>query len=583
MAPSFEELLQSLASEHALQLEKKRAEICTLKEELRPLKDRVPLASEHALQLELEKLREENTTLHEQLRSAQSLALAAPAPLQSNAALTRPALLQEQHTRSSFQEWVHLQRAKSSADIGKVEQSEEVLKAIRTSKLKEEHSCWSRLEKEVKSVRFELGLGLLIMINTVIMAMESQHEGLKAQRCLEDPQNYDMQGSDLWPQGSATFEVLERVMMSLFTLDLLLRLAVLRRRFFRSAFNWIDVIIVVGGLLDWIAHARMVVDPKTARLFRLVRAARVLSLHRVFAMQDSLQLMLKAMTASFSTLFWALCVLVIIQCVAGMVVSQLLREFVLDESEPEAARLVIFEYYGTFSRSMITMFEISLANWSPPCRVLIENVGEVYGSVIVVYRCVIGFAVLHVIAAVFVSQTMKVTQEDNDIMICERKRAQISFERKLKKLFFQLDISGDGLVSWEEFKLTLSERPDLKTFMSALGIDPIDLEGTFKLLDDGTGQLSVDEFIKGASRIRGHAKSIDTAHLLAYARRAEARLDDVMQANRRVRQEIASHFSGTHVDDRTRAGSPGAGGLRTSSLRSGGLHTSSLRSGSLAL
>ena len=30
-------------------------------------------------------------------------------------------------------------------------------------------------------------------------------------------------------------------------------------------------------------------------------------------------------------------------------------------------------YYGTFTRTFLTMFEILFANWSPPARVLVEN------------------------------------------------------------------------------------------------------------------------------------------------------------------------------------------------------------------
>merc|ERR1712083_1200619 len=106
---------------------------------------------------------------------------------------------------------------------------------------------------------------------------------------------------------------------------------------------------------------------------------------------------------------------------------------------------------------------------------------------------------------------MKVTQEDNDIMIMERQRAQEAYSRKLRKLFGELDISGDGLISWPEFSEMIGARPDLKNFMGALGIDPNDLEGTFKLLDDGDGELTIDEVVVGAVRIRGQAKSMDIA------------------------------------------------------------------------
>lgn len=35
---------------------------------------------------------------------------------------------------------------------------------------------------------------------------------------------------------------------------------------------------------------------------------------------------------------------------------------------------LVYTYFGTFSRSLLTMFEITLANWPPVCRALTENV-----------------------------------------------------------------------------------------------------------------------------------------------------------------------------------------------------------------
>lgn len=46
------------------------------------------------------------------------------------------------------------------------------------------------------------------------------------------------------------------------------------------------------------------------------------------------------------------------------------------------------------------MFEVTFANWAPSCRLLVDNVSEAYALFFVVYRCVIGFAVLSVVSVV---------------------------------------------------------------------------------------------------------------------------------------------------------------------------------------
>merc|ERR1712096_118881 len=132
-------------------------------------------------------------------------------------------------------------------------------------------------------------------------------------------------------------------------------------------------------------------------------------------------------------------------------------------------------YYGTFTRCIITMFEVTLANWGPPCRALINTLGEEFGYVILVYRCVAGFTVLNVISAVFINQTMKVAEADTHLMISQKMRAQANYTHRLRKLFEELDVSGHGAITWEEFSEKISH-PKMMAYMSTLGIDPLDLE-----------------------------------------------------------------------------------------------------------
>merc|ERR1712159_764168 len=66
----------------------------------------------------------------------------------------------------------------------------------------------------------------------------------------------------------------------------------------------------------------------------------------------------------------------------------------------EHYRNELFQKFGTFSRGMMTMAEITIANWVPVCRLLYE-VSELYGLIIIVYVVILNFAVLRVITGVF--------------------------------------------------------------------------------------------------------------------------------------------------------------------------------------
>jgi len=170
------------------------------------------------------------------------------------------------------------------------------------------------------------------------------------------------------------------------------------------------------------------------------------------------------------------------------------------------------------------MFEIMLANWAHSCRILVNNVSELYTIAFLLYRCCLGYAVLNVISAVFIQQTLRVAQNDKDVMIMQRKRAQEDYARKLRSLFSHVDSSGDGFVSWDEFH-SLMDDPHLKTWMSALELNPHDLEGLFGLIDTGSGQISVEEFVHRASLLKGNARAIDMAQVLAKVSNIEQKID----------------------------------------------------------
>ncbi|CAE8687346.1 unnamed protein product [Polarella glacialis] len=119
---------------------------------------------------------------------------------------------------------------------------------------------------------------------------------------------------------------------------------------------------------------------------------------------------------------------------------------------------------------------------------------------------------------------MSVAQQDTEFMIDAKEKAKSCYARKLQILFQELDASGDGLVSWEEFAVLLTD-DRLRSFLSAMEIDASDLQGLFEVLGDGSGNLSAEDFMVGANRIHGAAKAVDMAQLLSIVKRLESKLE----------------------------------------------------------
>ncbi|CAE7231484.1 SCN2A [Symbiodinium sp. KB8] len=370
----------------------------------------------------------------------------------------------------------------------------------------EDQSVNARLAAFLQGQAFESVLSVLLIANVAFMAFEMQYLGSLA--------GYRIgKYTDLFPSESArptmnqVLLIGDLVFTLIFAIDVTVRIIVLRCRFWRTFMNWIDAFVVVTSSIQWFFPS-LSINPIYLRLLRLGKLARALRMVTMSKSMDSLQLLLKCCASSVDMLFWSFCLLTFIQCIAGMIVGALVREFVTDDSKLMEDRQRVWDYYGTFSRTFLTMFEILFANWGPPCRALVDHVDEAFSIFFLVYRCMIGFAVLNVVNAVFVQQTMLLANNDEDLAFKQKQKDWAWYSKKVKRLFNAIDTSGDGSITLDEFS-QLVQSPKLKFWMSQLELEYHDLLGLFEMLDDGDGEISIDEFLENARRLKGPAKAID--------------------------------------------------------------------------
>merc|ERR1712070_648351 len=157
---------------------------------------------------------------------------------------------------------------------------------------------------------------------------------------------------------------------------------------------------------------------------------------------------------------------------------------------------------------MLTMFEVTLGNWVPACRLLVEVVSEVWSPLFMIYLCVVGFSVVKVITGVFLHETFKVAGSDDELMIMQKERVTQKHRHKMQRFLMEADNTGDGRMDYQEFdKVMTDER--VRTWLSAMGLEVRDVKGLFELLDDGDHTISSSELCNGVSRLKGEARSLD--------------------------------------------------------------------------
>jgi hypothetical protein len=391
--------------------------------------------------------------------------------------------------------------------------------------------CWRRIlasmEQAVRSREFEGIFALLIVLNTCVIALEVQYQGMDHAYRLQIPGS-ELHAAQAWPWAEGMFKVMEALFGTLFTLELLAKILVLRSSFIHSAWNWFDSFVILCWLIEFLLGLSVGVNPMMLRLARLTRLLRVARNFKTIQAFDSLNLLIGSIGACGMILFWSTVLLTAVHTMVALFINYALESYMLHADMPVEARTKAYAYFGTFTRSFVTMWELTMGNYVPICRVLMDNVNEWWGVFMLIYKCSMGFAVMKVITGVFMQSTFAVAASDDDLMVIQKQRAGKILAAKMRSLLGRGDMDGDGVLDRDEFVRILKTQTTA-TWLSSMEVEVGDAGILFDMIDDGDGQLTLDELIRGISRLKGGARSIDMCMMLNGLATLQRSVEDVQQ------------------------------------------------------
>mmetsp|Transcript_106078 Transcript_106078/g.193001 ORF Transcript_106078/g.193001 Transcript_106078/m.193001 type:complete len:570 (+) Transcript_106078:84-1793(+) len=365
----------------------------------------------------------------------------------------------------------------------------------------------SRVRNFVLSNTFELITGSFIVINTIVMAMQQQYDGFDMGYEIR-PEDYSKPANETWPGGEIVFSILDNVFNALFSSELLLRFFAHGLHSIRMPWMWFDTTVVSLGLVDSMTSGGGIgIDPSMIRLVRLVRLIRLLKIFQSMTHFDSLFLLLKAIQASVQALVWSLLLLATVMIGASLFLGQILSPELMDTRKDPKVRDQLFMYFGTFSRTMMTMVEITLGNWVPSCRLLMENVHEVFFLFFLLYRCMFCFSVLRVINAVFISETNRVLACDAELTMAKGDRDRKAYEKQLRQVLKNMDSDNSGTVSWDEVEAFVQD-VQISRLLHTIGFSRDHVEKVFEDISENDN-VNIEKFVKHLLALRGYAKAVD--------------------------------------------------------------------------
>lgn len=373
-------------------------------------------------------------------------------------------------------------------------------------------------DRIIKTYTFEIFYAILIFLQAIAMAVEAQYAGLAWGHRLEYA-GYDQPADELWPNMPDLFQAAEVFFGILFCLEVVLKIIGLRKTYFNDPWNWFDFCLVAMWLADMVIA--FPVNSSQLRLIRLARLLRLVRLVRVVRGFDSLIVMTTALQESANGLFWVAVIMLVVELMFALLLNQVLVTMVSQTSYSKQEEKVLFEYFGTFPRSMLTMFQVTLGTWVPVARILQEVVGPVMNTFTILHKVTIGFACIGVINGVFMQETLRVAQSDDVIMMRDVARRDRLHADKMKAFFDLADQSGDTMISRKKWKDVMAS-PSTKQWFAAQGLSIRDPDEVFTLLDaDRSETMTIDELIVGVAKLHGPARSLDLAILAEQQRQLQ--------------------------------------------------------------
>eukprot|EP00928_Gymnodinium_smaydae_P018341 TRINITY_DN16988_c0_g2_i1.p1 TRINITY_DN16988_c0_g2~~TRINITY_DN16988_c0_g2_i1.p1 ORF type:complete len:515 (-),score=98.05 TRINITY_DN16988_c0_g2_i1:473-2017(-) len=369
-------------------------------------------------------------------------------------------------------------------------------------------ACCNLVFRLITNKWFDIFFCFLITVNAFVMAFEAQYNGYGIGHKM-GYKWHSQSPADRYPYADEILEVLAWGFGIMFTSEILLKIVAYGWTFMCDSWNVFDFVVVAVWVVSKLGQ-NLQTNTTVFRLARLARLLRLVKLVRKLQGFDALFVITTAMKGCVSVLVWTFVMLGLVQMMIALFLNQALHAFYFSESGPWSEdEEVVFRHFGTFVRAFFTMFEITLGNWPPACRILAENVHEVFFMLGLMHKLSVGFAVVAIINGVFMQETFKVSSMDDVLMVRQKERAQRFHLQKMEALLLEADAGGDGQISLEEWQELLKD-PTVRIWLSSMELDTSDAELVFELIDStGDGQLDFQELMAGVSRLRGSARSID--------------------------------------------------------------------------
>lgn len=313
--------------------------------------------------------------------------------------------------------------------------------------------------------------------------------------------------------------------------------------------NWLDVFLVfLGVLTTWILgpfgiEVEFLRKLTALRTMRLIRLARAVRLRPEF---KEMWALMKGLTESGETLFWTYVMIFCVLYFFAIIATSLIGKADAFKDDELAQ-----EYFGDVLRSMLSLFQVmTLDSWASGFVRQLMDIQVWTGGFFIFFIAVAVFVMLNLVTAVIVENAFSDSKSEDLELAVRLEREKEEELEDLKQFFLQLDLDGNGALTKQEFFNATKQRK-IRQKLRALDIMPKDIDELWDILDEGKGEMNVEEFQSGIRRLRGEAKAKDILRLYKEVRQFETSVDEVeghLDVSRERLRNVHDQLSQCKVD-----------------------------------
>jgi len=268
----------------------------------------------------------------------------------------------------------------------------------------------NRLTAFIESAGFRNFILGLIVLNAITLGLET----------------YPYEG--LW--FTTLLPIVDRVVVSVFVIEIFLKLIAYRHRFFMSGWNWFDLVVIGVSIMP------------DAGGFAVLRSLRILRAFRLFSVMPEMRKVVEALLRAIPGMSSVIAVLALIFYVSSVMAAKLFAE-----SNPDL--------FGTLGESAITLFQVmTLEGWATEVQNPVREHHPWAWSFFLVFIVLTSFAVLNLFIAIIVDSLQAKHFDDEDVRDEEAQADRAELHREIAELRADVRRLGGML------QRSLGETPD---------------------------------------------------------------------------------------------------------------------------